>query len=316
MYSSCNQIEPTTKPGRDLPLLQPFELEHHSLLQDFLDRFSVQSCEYNFVNLFCWQQVYNFSWFIHKKRFFIYDGVSNCLFMPLGKPFLPEQLFIMSNHLMDQGLSPNICLTSKSYIDSHPGISQFYLVQEDRDAAEYIYATQSLVQLQGSKLHKKRNLISQFKRRYPDYRIQPVGEKELPLIKGFAQDLLSVREPVTKELKEEFSAVEKAVQHWEKLGLEGLVLTVDDNIAAFCVFSRLNQDTYNIHFEKSNIAFKGSAQVINQETARFLWEKCQYLNREQDLGIPGLRQAKLSYDPHSLLIPYTLKFKTILDSGM
>ncbi|MCG8619009.1 MAG: phosphatidylglycerol lysyltransferase domain-containing protein, partial [Desulfobacterales bacterium] len=114
---------------------------------------------------------------------------------------------------------------------------------------------------------------------------------------------------VPQSLIEEAAAIEKAFDNWDRLGLEGLVVTVDDNIAAFAVFSPLNLDTFNVHFEKANIAYKGAAQVINQETARYLSDRAVYINREQDLGIPGLRQAKMSYDPHRLLVPWVLKLK-------
>lgn len=270
-----------------------------------------RSCEYNFVNLFCWEQVYKYQWFVFEGRLIIYDGKNNCLFMPLGEPLSPEVLYAVSRHLMNvMELSPHICLASPAYVEAYPDIHNFYTVTEDRDAAEYIYLAKSLMELKGNKLHKKRNLISQFKRKYPGYRVTPINTASLVTVKSFARDLLLTREPVPASLTEEFSAMEKAFGNWDALGLEGLLLTVDDNVAAFSIFSRLNRDTYNIHFEKSNIAFKGAAQVINQETAGFLADKALYINREQDLGVPGLRQAKLSYAPHHLLTHYLLTLKS------
>ncbi len=287
-----------------------FNLEDRQMVQGFVDRYAIQSCEYSFVNLFCWQQVYQYRWFSFEGRLLIYDGVNHCLFMPLGEPFEPEALYTLSHHLMNiMELSPNICLASSAYIDAHPGISDFYTVTEERDAAEYIYLTRHLAELKGNKLHKKRNLVSQFKRRYPDFRILPITDTNRMAVKDFSRDLLLTREPVPKSLQEEYSAMEKAFDNWDALKVQGLLLTVEDKIAAFSIFSRLNQDTSNVHFEKANIAFKGAAQVINQETAVFLADKVKYINREQDLGIPGLRQAKLSYEPRRLLTPFLLKLK-------
>jgi hypothetical protein len=229
--------------------------------------------------------------------------------MPLGKPVDPKSLYALSCRFADMGLSPNICLATESYIEAYPFIDRFYGVQEDRDAAEYIYLAKSLAALKGSKLHKKRNLISQFKRRYPDYRTKPITGTNRAEVKQFTRDLLETMDPIPKSLAEEFCAMETAFDHWEQLDIQGLVVSVEDKIAAFSIFSPLNFETYNIHFEKSNIAFKGAAQVINQETALFLAEKTKYINREQDLGIPGLRQAKLSYEPHHLLTPRVLTWK-------
>jgi hypothetical protein len=97
-----------------------------------------------------------------------------------------------------------------------------------------------------------------------------------------------------------------AFDRFDALGLAGVMVTVGKEPVAFSVFNRLTRNTCDILFEKANMAFKGAAQVINQETARYLKDKCHYLNREQDLGVPGLRQAKLSYVPSALMIPHTL----------
>jgi hypothetical protein len=288
-----------------------FDLEDRQMVQGFVDRYAIQSCEYNFVNLFSWQDVYKYRWFSYEGRLLIYDGRNHCMFMPLGEPFEPEALYALSHHLMNiMELSPNICLASSAYIDAYPRIRDFYTVAEDRDAAEYIYLTRNLAELKGNKLHKKRNLVSQFKRRYPDFRVLPITKANRSAVKEFSRDLLLTREPVPQSLQEEYSAMEKTFDYWDGLKVQGFLLTVGEKIAAFSIFSRLNADICNVHFEKANIAFKGAAQVINQATAIFLADKVKYINREQDLGIAGLRQAKLSYEPRRLLTPFLLKLKT------
>ncbi len=309
----CEADSNTPGPGQEpvitLNQVGDFNLEARSLILDFLNRFPNQSCEYNFVNLFCWKDIYRYSWYVYKERLVIYDGLNQVIFMPLGKPMLPASLHALSKRFADIGHSANICLASKDYLETYPEFEQFYSAEPDRDAAEYIYLTKSLVDLKGTKLHKKRNLIAQFKRKYPDYRVLPITLDNCQKVAGFARDLLMTLDPVPKSLADEYVAIEAAFSNWEALGLEGLVLMVADKIAAFSVFSPLTDDTWNIHFEKSNMAFKGAAQVINWETASVLADRAKYLNREQDLGIKGLRQAKLSYEPDHLLIPYTFTFK-------
>ncbi len=288
---------------------EKFDLSVRPMVLDFLNQTPIQSCEYNFVNLFCWEEAYQYTWFIHEERLVVHDGADGILFMPIGPPLDPKSLHFLSVKAMEMGLSPDICLVTQEYLTQFPKLDQYYTITQDRDAAEYIYLAQNLAALKGSKLHKKRNLISQFKRKYPNYRVLPVTRENKFKVKDFAQDLLGILDPVPKTLVEESWAMAKVFDYWDELGLEGIMVVVEDNIAAFCVFSRMNLDTYNIHFEKSNLTFKGAAQVINMETAQLLKDKTRYLNREQDLGIPGLRQAKLSYEPHHLFIPYLLKFK-------
>jgi len=107
-------------------------------------------------------------------------------------------------------------------------------------------------------------------------------------------------------LQEEHAALKQALGIIHSSLMDGLAITIEGKVVAFSIFSRLTPSTYDIHFEKSDLSFKGSAQVINNETAKYLKDKCQYMNREQDLGIKGLRQAKLSWDPHIVFKPFIL----------
>jgi hypothetical protein len=230
--------------------------------------------------------------------------------MPLGEAFGPDELKDLSHHLIGMGFEPDISILPWEYVDAYPDIERFYTIREERDHAEYIYRVDSLAELTGTKLHKKRNLISQFKRRNPDYSIRPLKVDDFPIARDFARHIIETREKPSQDLEDEFKAIERAFENFDSLGFEGIALWVNDTLVAFCVFSRLTHDTYNIQFEKSDLAFKGAAQVINQETAKSLQNKCVYVNREQDLGIKGLRQAKLSYEPERLIVPHTLIFKT------
>ena len=309
MHCRCQERDRDTnqRPGVSMP--GRFGLESLPVIKRFLDGVTVDSCEFNLATLFCWGPIYAYQWGVYNGRLLVYDGKNNHLLMPVGKEIPPEALFTLVHELADTGRVPKVAIVSKSYIDNNPDIRHFFTVEADRNAAEYIYETRSLLVLKGEKLHKKRNLISQFRRRHPDHAVVPLDEGLRPKVRQFALDLLHTMDQIPETLAEEFSAMERAFAYWDLLRLEGLVLTVGGKIAAFSVFSPLTAEIYNIHFEKSNMAFKGAAQVINQETARVLEGRCRYLNREQDLGIPGLRQAKLSYEPHRLAVPHILRLK-------
>jgi len=309
MEARCHKIKCDPEQLATFPTPCRFKLEDQARVRSFIDRFNPESCEFNFSNLFCWQEVYQYSWFLHEGRLVIYDGVNKCGFMPMGSKFSPEELVALSHHLISMGFEPDLTVFSGSYQESYPDIERFYTIREERDNAEYIYQVDSLVELKGTRLHKKRNLISQFKRHNIDYSVMPLKGVDLLAARDFARHLLETRENPGKDLVDEFKAIENAFDYFDSLGFEGIGLWTDNRLVAFSVFSPLNKDTYNIQFEKSDMAFKGAAQVINQETARYLQKKCLYLNREQDLGIKGLRQAKLSYEPQRLLIPQTLIFK-------
>jgi hypothetical protein len=285
-----------------------FELKDRELIQAYVDTFNPLSCEYNFSNLFVWQDAYKMVWALYQEKLLIYDGISKCAFMPLGKDISPEDLVLLSLNLKRMGLAPEFSLVTPGYLKRFPEIENYYIIKKERDYSEYIYDVNSLSELSGVKLHKKRNLISQFKRSYPDFEVHLLKKEYRQKALKLAKDLVNKRKTRSNTLGQELYAIELSFDHFKQLGLEGLVITVGNKIAAFCVFSRLNPLTYDIQFEKSDMDFKGAAQVINHETAKYLKKKCQYLNREQDLGIKGLRQAKMSYDPLQLITPYSLIF--------
>ncbi|MCG8549498.1 MAG: phosphatidylglycerol lysyltransferase domain-containing protein [Desulfobacterales bacterium] len=302
------QTEPNIlKPGK-------FDLETRSLILDFLGHYPPCSCEYSFVNLFSWQNLYRYSWFFYKNTLVIHDDRSQSLFMPIGEDLEPNELFALSQKSVSSGLSGNIGLVPESYVEIWQDLDHYFTVTSDRDAAEYVYKTEDLIALKGNKLHKKKNLISQFKRRFPDFTVVPMSAEDCRNVMQFERRLLAKMPSVPRSLVEESDAIEMAFSHWDDLGLNGLMLLVQDKIAAFAVFSPLSTDTWDIHFEKADVVFKGAAQMINHETAKFLNGTAQYINREQDLGIPGLRQAKLSYAPHALIEPYFLLPKLDLRS--
>ncbi|MBW2653505.1 MAG: DUF2156 domain-containing protein [Deltaproteobacteria bacterium] len=290
------------------PKFNRFLLKNRELFQTYIDTFKPFSCEYNFSNLYAWQDAYKLSWTLYQERLLVYDAISDCAFMPLGEDFCPEELVILSLNLKNVGLTPEISLVTPDYLKKFREIGNYYIVKEERDYSEYIYDVDSLCDLTGIKLHKKKNLISQFKRGNSDFEVHLLKGEYRQKALGLALNQLNRRKKRSQTLDQEFGAIKTSFDHFEELGLEGLVITVGNKMVAFSVFSKLNPSTYDIQFEKSDMDFKGAAQVINHETAKYLKDKCQYLNREQDLGIKGLRQAKMSYDPVKLITPYSLTF--------
>ena len=293
-----------------------FNIKDRTIIQSFINDFQPMSCEYNFANLFAWQYVSKLSWTIYKGRLLIYDAVDyQCSFMPLGRYFSPIELANLSQELKKSKLSPDFCLVRSKYIDKFFEIKHYYNIKKQRDYAEYIYDVKKLAKLTGTKLHKKRNLISQFKRAFPDFKVDILKKEYNSKIIDFSQNLMnrldkqsktSVQE---KTVVQEFNALQKALEYFDELELEGLIISIKDKMIAFSIFSELNSFTYDIQFEKADNNFKGASQVINHETAKYLESSCKYLNREQDLGINGLRHSKMSYEPLNLIIPHIIEFK-------
>lgn len=287
----------------------PVHIEDKALIQKYTDKYQPESCEYSFANIYCWKEPYNNLWSIYKDRLVVYDGVNQTSFMPLGKKMAPHELAAFSKCMKKRGLGPDIGVVPSEYIENHPEVERYYTVVDERDSAEYIYSVEALCDLKGVKLHKKKNLISQFHRKYPNFSVAPMTDTLISKVKLLADQIYNSHERFLPGIENEHIALMQAFDNFDRIGLEGLVVNIGDDLVAFSVFSALNDDMYDIHFEKSCHQFKGAAQVINHETAKVLREKCRYVNREQDLGIQGLRQAKMSYDPETLYTVHTLVFK-------
>jgi hypothetical protein len=177
-------------------------------------------------------------------------------------------------------------------------------ITELRDSSDYLYLREELATLPGSRFHKKKNRINYFTARH-DYTVTLFSREHTEgclnlLDKWFNSSM----EKAEKSLLLEMEATSEALRSADLLCLKGVVIIVNDNVAAFALGERLNSDTSVCHFEKADPFAEGLFQLVNREFARLLFPECRYLNREQDLGDMGLRNAKLSYHPVELVKKY------------
>lgn len=177
-------------------------------------------------------------------------------------------------------------------------------VEEDRDAFDYLHLRQELAELPGNRFHKKKNRINYFMARH-SFSVEAYGESHRDGCLALLGEWRRVRDGIdSPSLELETKAAEEALSLSDRLGLEGVVVLVEGRVAAFALGERLNCDTAVCHFAKSDPFMEGGAQLVDREFNRLLFTDCTYTNREQDLGEPGLRAAKLSYHPVELVKKY------------
>ncbi len=174
---------------------------------------------------------------------------------------------------------------------------------------DYVYSIDALADLKGKKLQKKRNHVNRFRSQRPDYRVEPLTACNLPRVQHMVNDWYVSRRKSDPEgdYMLESLAMARAFRHYEALNMEGLVLLQGDEVLAVTLGTRISPDTFDIHFEKAREEADGAYPTINCEFARFLREKypeVRYLNREDDMGLEGLRKAKLSYYPDHMIEKY------------
>jgi hypothetical protein len=269
-------------------------------------------CDFSFANLFMWGDIFKTGWLLHDERLWIYNGYDDLMLMPVGKVLSLDELIMASDMLRRKGKSGNFVLVDQDFVKDNPGLADYFNVKIDLDNGDYIYSSQKLVDLPGNKLHKKRNLINQFLALYPGYVCQPLQASDLDACLKLAEKWCRQRSCQELDFDHETSALKKALGNFSELELQGLKVSHGGELFAFSIFSRLSSNMADVHFEKFDPEIKGIGQVINWETAKKLSAQYKYINREQDLGIDGLRQAKKSYSPEYIVSAYFLERKSNL----
>ena len=274
-------------------------------LNRYLLKADKQSCEYSFANLFLWG----------RKKVAEQDGFlllesqfdrKNVYIFPVGTGDLKTALDALIHDAQMRGIC--CCLAALTEEECrlvellYPGKFCFYC---DRDSYDYVYAIDDLADLKGRKFQKKRNHLNRFRQEHPEAEILPLDERTrvaaFQLAEQWYHDHCAADPDHDHHL--EHDALHRAFAFYPQLGMEGVVLVEKGKILAFAMGSRLNHDTFDIHFEKA-LDIDGAYAAINQGFASYLREKypdVKWLNREDDMGIAGLRKAKLSYCPHHMV---------------
>ena len=168
---------------------------------------------------------------------------------------------------------------------------------EDRDYADYVYRAADLASLAGTKYAKIRNRLNKFTNSTP-YTIEPIAQECLPDVVAFLNRWCLWKDCASDPyLEHERRALVFATEHFFELGLSGLILRIKGEVEALSIIEQMNPETVVVHFEKGSPDYDGVYKAINMETARFVQSHAVYIDREEDLGLPGLRKAKESYHP-------------------
>lgn len=175
----------------------------------------------------------------------------------------------------------------------------------DRTFSDYLYDAQSLRQLSGKDLHAKRNHVNRFLRTYPDYQFTPLTQADaseaLQLVLDWCEEKGIDSNDITKS---DYRPVKMLLDHYDELHLKGGAIRIDGKLVAFSIASEPYNRTGVIHVEKAKAEYPGLYAAINKFTLDEILPDIDWVNREEDLGIPGLRKAKLSYGPSRLIHKY------------
>ena len=297
---------------------KPIELSDKAWIDECVRAENSRSADFNFANLYMWDETY--------KQ--LVANVEGCM---VAKPKYREHPFFafpvgggdklraleqLRAYASRQGFPfrvSGITAEHRALLEqAFPGALHF---EAGRNWFDYIYLAEKLATLEGKKLHAKRNHINRFLENCGgDWHFASLTPDMLPACRAMLADwtqnyLESGGDP--EGLDAERRAIERAFGHFEYLGLEGGALCVGDRLVAFTVGEKLSADTYNVHFEKAYADVQGAYPMINREFVRQvlrLHPETVYINREDDMGLEGLRKAKQSYDPAFLIEKFEVCF--------
>ena len=286
--------------------LRPLSLDNRLFVTEYLRRFPPEISELTFTNLFAWR---------HSRPVWIDEFGESLLFFTetkaglilLGNPVGPvslDEVFTEYTSLIEgvdrfpKDKIPDVLLGGATIV-------------EDRDNADYVYRREDLATLAGRHFTKKRNHINQCLAAY-DCQYELITKKTVPECLAMQDRWCAARDCKTEPgLCGEYRAIVETLRNYREFPLTGGAIRIDGTIEAFTVGEPLNPSTAVTHFEKAMPQFQGLAQVTNQWFAKNNLGDVTYVNREQDLGIPGLRKAKESYYPDHLVE----KVRIVLDGS-
>lgn len=284
---------------------RPITIADADLLRSFTMDNKCMNCDINVANLCSWQFLYHTEFAIVEGFLllrFLLDGKVTYM-KPIGKGDLQHVLVLLQDDARKMGEALRVacvCPCAQALMEeSMPGTFSF---ESDRNKADYIYLRERLTTLSGKKLQPKRNHVNKFKRLYPNYEYHPLTKDLVPDCLRLGQEWCQ-----TNNSHEQRAALAEqymmafALSHIDELQILGGTIFVDGRMVAFAFGSRINANTFDICVEKADTNYEGSYAMINNEFASHLPEDIIYINREEDLGLEGLRKAKLSYDPELIL---------------
>jgi len=278
-----------------------------------LQKSDFRGCEYSFANNMAWKRLSD------SKITFFKDFYISCAFntddnipiftFPAGKGDYKELFIEMRKFAENSGYPLKVSGVTDSELTflSEMFPQQFESIY-DRDGSDYIYNSSDLISLSGKKYHSKRNHLARFHE--IDYLFSPISESDFDDCITFCTAEYNSK---TTENSHSFIAEQYAINtyfsYFRELGLKGGIIRISGETAAVTIGEQLNSDTFCVHIEKANTNYNGIYAGINNCFAKEFASKYKYINREEDLGIEGLRKSKLSYHPAFILNKHIVTFK-------
>lgn len=279
------------------------ELSDAELISDYFHKYPTRSCDRTFANVYLWAKFYQVEFTQYKNTLVFRDNSAGYGYaFPVGAD--EDVRKVIPDLIRDaEEAGKPFCLygiTREHFEQIEQWFPGQFTCEYNRDEADYVYETEKLATLSGKKLHSKRNHINKFKQVYDGrWEYEKLTEDQVEDCFQMAMRWRNENECEEDEEKnQEMCVTMNSLRLLKELCLIGGVLKIDGEIVAFTIGEAVNDDTFVVHIEKAFAEVDGAYTMINQQFVEHeLLGKYQYVNREDDVGMEGLRKAKMSYHP-------------------
>ena len=281
------------------------------MIREFCFGYQPETSELTFTNIFIWREHYKIQWSTLGEFLIVAcnAGREQCFALPaIGPGPRIEITRKVLQWLRDErGVKdPAIERADQRLADELKSSSEFR-VTPTRDHFDYLYRTENLIKLSGNKYHPKKNHLNKFRKTH-QFSYEPISREKIPACREVAELWCQARRCNDDlDLIDEANAVKAILENYQQLKVEGGMILIEGKVEAFALGEMLNPETAVIHIEKANPEIPQLFVAINQQFCEHQWSAVPFLNREQDLGDAGLRQAKLSYQPERLIQKFRIK---------
>lgn len=277
------------------------EITDKQWVNDCLVHANSMNCEYTFGNLFIWSSAYSTE-ICRYKDFLICrwgkdDDINYSL--PLGEGNFTDAVDAIIDYAKSNGETPVIYGITEGYLGlMQEAFTGKFTYKYDDGNNDYIYSTEKMASLSGKKYHGKRNHITNFKKNNPDWSFEKISKDNIDECLALHSKWIENKDPDDEDYSLEFEAVKKAFEYFDELDMVGGLIRVNGEVIAYTLGEpQMNSRCFVSHFEKAPADMIGAYPIINQEFTKNCLMQYEYVNREEDLGIEGLRKAKQSYHP-------------------
>ncbi len=269
-----------------------------------------ENAEYTFTNLFMWREMLNLRWAVDDDVLYIFSSNEEIFaaWQPIGEPDKMSDAITKILRTAEENRGDKkfmFVVVEKIFADElarYPHAK--FNITAERDNFDYVYLAQDLINLSGRKFHGKKNHLNAFRKEYPDAVYLSITKEIIPKCRvelNAWSEMHKRANPDDPFIGYEQAAIHEIFDHFDRFKLKGGAILLDGKVAAFTFGERLNSDTAVIHVEKADSNVRGIYAAINQAFVEREWSNMTYINREEDMGIDGLRQAKESYRPVKLI---------------